>query len=166
MDTGLIYRWACGWRCAIQASPKQAEVHVDGFYAGVVDDSFGVLQRLRARPAAMPSRCISRVCTVTQNIYVTPDDTRLQPNMDKRTQVRPVIRLRSRRDRWPARRAKFDCETHDHSPTPMVAGFLLLVARPSWRLPSRSTTNFRRLGRRGTMDLVAVMNIYAVSGFS
>src|SRR5439155_20300398 len=34
----------------IEATPKQAEVYVDGYYAGIVDDFDGTFQRLHAQP--------------------------------------------------------------------------------------------------------------------
>jgi len=36
----------------LQVSPREAEVYVDGFYAGVVDDFDGTFQRLRLLPGA------------------------------------------------------------------------------------------------------------------
>src|SRR5215813_460432 len=34
----------------VLATPKQAEVYVDGYYAGIVDDFNGVFQRLHVAP--------------------------------------------------------------------------------------------------------------------
>jgi len=41
----------------LDVSPRDAEVYVDGYYAGVVDDFDGILQRLRVEPGqADPAR--------------------------------------------------------------------------------------------------------------
>jgi len=67
------------------ATPKQAEVFVDGFYAGVVDDFDGTFQRLRLAPGGHAITLhLEGYRTVTQNIYVAPDNTfKLQLNMDR-----------------------------------------------------------------------------------
>ena len=72
----------------VLATPKQAEVYVDGFYAGVVDDFDGVLQRLHTTPGGHAITLhLEGFRTVTQNIYVTPGDTfKLQLTMG---QLRP-----------------------------------------------------------------------------
>jgi hypothetical protein len=71
----------------VLATPKQAEVYVDGFYAGVVDDFDGVLQRLHTTPGGHAITLhLEGYRTVTQNIYVTPDSTfKLQLTMDAAT---------------------------------------------------------------------------------
>jgi hypothetical protein len=67
------------------ATPKQAEVYVDGFYAGVVDDFDGTFQRLHTTPGGHAVTLhLEGYRTVTQNIYVAPDETlKLQLAMDK-----------------------------------------------------------------------------------
>lgn len=69
----------------VLATPKQAEVFVDGFYAGVVDDFDGTFQRLHMTPGGHAITLhLEGYRTVTQNIYVAPDDTfKLQVAMDK-----------------------------------------------------------------------------------
>ena len=69
----------------VLATPKQAEVYVDGFYAGVVDDFDGTFQRLHMTPGGHAFTLhLEGYRTVTRNIYVTPDDTfKLQLSMDK-----------------------------------------------------------------------------------
>jgi hypothetical protein len=69
----------------VLATPKQAEVFVDGFYAGVVDDFDGTFQRLHITPGGHAVTLhLEGYRTVTQNIYVTPDQTvKLQVAMDR-----------------------------------------------------------------------------------
>ena len=69
----------------VLATPKQAEVYVDGFYAGVVDDFDGTFQRLHATPGGHAITLhLEGYRTVTENVYVSPADTlKLQLNMDK-----------------------------------------------------------------------------------
>ena len=69
----------------VLASPKQAEVYLDGFCAGVVDDFNGILQRLHTTAGGHTiTLYLEGYRTVTQNIYVTPDSTvKLQVAMDR-----------------------------------------------------------------------------------
>lgn len=69
----------------VMATPKQAEVFVDGFYAGVVDDFDGTFQRLHLAPGGHAITLhLEGYRTLTQNIYVAPDNTfKLQLNMDR-----------------------------------------------------------------------------------
>ena len=69
----------------VLASPKQAEVYVDGFYAGVVDNFDGVFQRLHATPGGHAITLhFEGYRTVTHNIYVTPAVTfKLRLTMEK-----------------------------------------------------------------------------------
>lgn len=69
----------------VLATPKQAEVYVDGFYAGVVDDFDGTFQRLHTTPGGHAITLhLEGYRTVTQHIYVAPDETlKLQLAMDK-----------------------------------------------------------------------------------
>jgi hypothetical protein len=69
----------------VLATPKQAEVYVDGFYAGVVDDFDGAFQRLRTTPGGHAITLhLEGYRTITQSIYVTPGSTfKLQLTMDK-----------------------------------------------------------------------------------
>jgi hypothetical protein len=69
----------------VLASPTQAEVYVDGFFAGVVDDFNGILQRLHTTAGGHTiTLYLEGYRTVTQNIYVTPDSTlKLQVTMDR-----------------------------------------------------------------------------------
>ena len=67
------------------ATPKQAQVYVDGFYAGVVDDFDGAFQRLHTSPGGHAITVhLEGYRTVTQNIYVTPESTfKLQLTMER-----------------------------------------------------------------------------------
>jgi hypothetical protein len=60
----------------IEATPKNAEVYVDGYYAGIVDDFDGVFQRLHVRPGGHEITLYQDgYRLVTQRVYVTPDTT-------------------------------------------------------------------------------------------
>jgi hypothetical protein len=68
-----------------EVTPKQAQVYVDGYYAGVADDFDGAFQRLHISPGghAITLR-LDGYRTVTQNIYVRPDSTfKLKESMGK-----------------------------------------------------------------------------------
>ena len=69
----------------VLATPKQAEVYVDGFYAGVVDDFDGTFQRLHVTPGGHAITLhLEGYRTITQNVYVAPTSTvKLQLAMDK-----------------------------------------------------------------------------------
>jgi hypothetical protein len=56
--------------------PRQAEVYVDGYYAGVVDDFDGVFQRLPVQPGEHDLELyLDGYRTVKQQIYVSPRNT-------------------------------------------------------------------------------------------
>ena len=60
----------------IEATPVEAEVYVDGFYAGIVDDFDGVFQRLHVAPGAHEITLYrDGFRTVRQKVYLTPDAT-------------------------------------------------------------------------------------------
>jgi hypothetical protein len=73
------YHYAYGQPLAsvrIEVTPKEAEVYVDGFYAGIVDDFDGVFQRLHTTPGAHTiTLYLDGYRTVTQQLYLPPDDT-------------------------------------------------------------------------------------------
>ena len=59
-----------------QVTPKQAQVYVDGFYAGVAADFDGVFKRLHLTPGGhIITLYLDGYRTVTQNVYVRPDST-------------------------------------------------------------------------------------------
>jgi hypothetical protein len=60
----------------IEVVPKEAEVYVDGYYAGIVDDFNGTFQRLRLPPGQ--HEIVVRkdgFHTLKQDVYLTPDTT-------------------------------------------------------------------------------------------
>jgi hypothetical protein len=60
----------------LQVEPRQAEVFVDGYYAGVVDDFDGAFQRLRVEPGMHDVQLyLQGYHTVHQQVYVQPDKT-------------------------------------------------------------------------------------------
>ena len=66
-------------------TPKQAEVYIDGYYAGVADNFDGVFQGLHTSPGghAVTLR-LDGYRTVTENIYVRPGSTyKLTETMEK-----------------------------------------------------------------------------------
>jgi hypothetical protein len=67
------------------ATPTQADVYVDGFYAGLVDDFDGALQRLPITPGDHAiTLFLEGYRTVTRHILVTTDSSfTLQLTMDK-----------------------------------------------------------------------------------
>jgi hypothetical protein len=69
----------------IEATPKQAAVYVDGYYAGVVDDFDGTFKHLHARPGGHAiTLYLSGYRTVTENVYVRPGSTfKLNATMDR-----------------------------------------------------------------------------------
>ena len=60
----------------LDVKPKEAEVYVDGYYAGVVDDFDGSFQRLRVEPGEHEIELwLDGYRTVKQKVYLTPDNT-------------------------------------------------------------------------------------------
>ena len=56
--------------------PKEAEVYVDGYYAGIVDDFDGAFQRLHLPPGEHQiTLYLDGYRTTTQKVYLTPDNT-------------------------------------------------------------------------------------------
>jgi hypothetical protein len=69
----------------VEVTPRQTEVYVDGFYAGVADDFDGVFERLHTTPGGHAITLhLEGYRTVTENIYVSPDSTyKLRDTMQK-----------------------------------------------------------------------------------
>lgn len=68
MDPGASVR--------LDVKPKEAEVYVDGYYAGVVDDFDGVFQRLRVAPGEHEIELyLDGYETVRQRVYLPVNDT-------------------------------------------------------------------------------------------
>jgi hypothetical protein len=60
----------------LEVTPQQAEVFVDGYYAGVVDDFDGMLQRLRVEPGQHEiTLYLAGYRTVRQRVYLARDRT-------------------------------------------------------------------------------------------
>jgi hypothetical protein len=60
----------------LEVKPKEAEVYVDGYYAGVVDDYDGTFQRLRVPPGNHTiTLYLDGYHSVTQQINLQPDNT-------------------------------------------------------------------------------------------
>ena len=56
--------------------PSDAEVYVDGYYAGIVDDFDGTFQRLRVEPGEHEIEVYQEgFRTFRQKVYLTPDNT-------------------------------------------------------------------------------------------
>jgi hypothetical protein len=59
-----------------EVTPRQAEVFIDGYYAGIVDDFDGMLQRLRVQPGQHEiALYLDGYRTVRQRVYLARDRT-------------------------------------------------------------------------------------------
>jgi hypothetical protein len=69
----------------LEVRPKEAEVYVDGYYAGIVDDFDGTFQRLRVEPGEHEIELwLDGYRTVKQKVYLTPDNTfRIKYQMER-----------------------------------------------------------------------------------
>jgi len=68
-----------------EVTPKQAQVYVDGFYAGVASDFDGIFKRLHLTPGGHAiTLYLEGYRTVTQDVYVRPDSTfKLNEKMER-----------------------------------------------------------------------------------
>jgi hypothetical protein len=68
-----------------QVTPKDAQVYIDGFYAGTASDFDGVFKRLHLTPGGHAlTLYLPGYRTVTKNIYVRPDSTfKLDDSMER-----------------------------------------------------------------------------------
>ena len=68
-----------------EVKPKQAQVYVDGFYSGIVDDYDGSFQRLYTAPGGHEITVfLEGYRTFTQRVYLTPDHTfKVKTQMEK-----------------------------------------------------------------------------------
>ena len=91
MDLGASVR--------IEVKPKEAEVYVDGYYAGIVDDFDGIFQRLDVAPGEHEIELyLDGYRTVRQRLYLTPRGTfkvkytmeRLGPNEQPEARPQPI----------------------------------------------------------------------------
>ena len=70
------YRVDPGASVRLEVKPKEAEVYVDGFYAGIVDDFNGTFQRLSVTPGEHEIELwLDGYRTVQQKVYLTPRKT-------------------------------------------------------------------------------------------
>jgi hypothetical protein len=69
----------------VEVTPRQAEVYVDGYYAGKVDDFDGVFQRLNVTPGGHAITLhFDGYRTLTESVYVAPGTTfKLRDTMEK-----------------------------------------------------------------------------------
>jgi hypothetical protein len=69
----------------VEVTPKQAEVYVDGYYAGLADDFDGAFKHLHTTPGGHAITLhLEGYRTVTQNVYVPPDTTfKLHDTMER-----------------------------------------------------------------------------------
>ena len=71
---GPFYRPDAALR--LQVSPRETEVFVDGYFAGIVDDYDGIFQRLRLEPGEYEMALyLPGYRTVTQQVFLQPDRT-------------------------------------------------------------------------------------------
>jgi hypothetical protein len=79
------YRIDPGAAVRLEVTPKEAEVYVDGYYAGVVDDFDGTFQRLRVEPGEHEIELyLDGYRQVKQKVYLTPDNTfKIKYTMEK-----------------------------------------------------------------------------------
>jgi hypothetical protein len=87
----------------IDVEPREADVYVDGYHAGLVDDFDGVFQRLRLEPGGHDITIfLDGYRTVTESLYVRPgadhrirfDMERLGPGETSEPPPAPVARAR------------------------------------------------------------------------
>lgn len=69
----------------LHVTPRQTEVYVDGFYAGVAGDFDGIFKHLRTSPGGhVITLRLEGYKTVTEDVYVRPDSTfTIRDKMDK-----------------------------------------------------------------------------------
>ncbi len=69
----------------VEVKPKEAEVYVDGYYAGIVDDFDGTFQRLRVEPGDHVIQLyLDGFRPVTQKVYLSQDNTfRIKYQMER-----------------------------------------------------------------------------------
>ena len=70
------YAYDPGASIRLEVRPKEAEVYVDGYYAGVVDDFDGMFQRLNVEPGEHEiALYLDGYRSVKQRVYTTPRHT-------------------------------------------------------------------------------------------
>jgi hypothetical protein len=78
------YRFAVDASLRIEVKPSNAEVYVDGYYAGIVDDYDGTFQRLRVMPGQHEIEVyLDGFRTFRQRLYLEPNNTfKLKANLE------------------------------------------------------------------------------------
>ncbi len=80
-------QWGYGDRDAsvrVQVTPREAQVYVDGYYAGIVDDFDGTFQRLHVRRGEHEiTLYLEGYRTVRQRIYLSDDTYKLRYTMER-----------------------------------------------------------------------------------
>lgn len=70
------YRFDAGSAVRLEVKPEEAEVYVDGYYAGIVNDFDGMFQRLRVAPGEHEITLYrDGYRPFTQRVYLMPDRT-------------------------------------------------------------------------------------------
>ena len=91
--------------------PKEAEVYVDGYYAGIVDDFDGTFQRLRVAPGEHEIELwLDGYRTVRQKVHLTQDNTfKREVQMERMSAGRRRSRSRNRSRRRRTRATSRAC---------------------------------------------------------
>jgi len=76
----------------LEVKPSEAEVYVDGYYAGVVDDFNGTFQRLRVPPGEHDIELyLDGYRSLRRKVYLTPDRTfKLKASMERLAAGQPM----------------------------------------------------------------------------
>jgi len=95
---GYPYSYGAAGQASIrtEVKPKDAEVYVDGYYAGRVSDFDGALQRLHVAPGGHTiTFYLDGFRTVTQDVYVRADSTfKLNESMQRLTPGQESVPVR------------------------------------------------------------------------
>ncbi len=122
----------------LQVTPRDAQVFVDGYLAGVVDDFDGLLQRLRVEPGG-------HQITIYQEGYRTVrEDIYLGPGAERRIRI-DMERLRSGEQSELPPPAPTEVETREEAPMPGERGQRIQIEE---RVPARERT-----ARFGTLSI-------------
>jgi hypothetical protein len=128
-----------GGSLRVLVDPAEARVYVDGYYAGVVDDFDGLLQRLHVAPGRHEVALkLEGYTTHRMRVYVGPDATlKLHHDMQKGvgessedlTGGAPLPERETRRERADEDRPPADDDAEDDRPAP-ESGKLQLTVQP------------------------------------
>ena len=104
MRYGYGRRYEADASVRLEVKPKQAEVYVDGYYAGIVDDFDGTFQRLRVEPGEHELELwLEGYRTMRQKVYLSVDNTfrikyqmeQLGPGEPPAPKPQPIDQLRA-----------------------------------------------------------------------